>query len=178
MSSAFQFIRLSICAGAFAVASAFGGTFSYSYTFGDGTPVTGTFDGAQSGNLINNVSNVSLLLSGTPVAGPIFTDSWDNGSFSWVDGGAVVSIDGTQNNFFFVNSDYGHGDYNWTAYFLSLSGLDSVTSGWSSVSQPSDNPINSSWKVTPTSVPDSGATVAMLGGTLVGLAVLRRRFRS
>jgi VPDSG-CTERM motif len=162
-------------ASTFAV-SAFGDTFDYSYTFGSGDVVTGSFDGIVNGNLVNDLSNVSLNVNGVSIGGTMFVNSWDMVPFAWVAGGAVASFDGTQNNFWFVNSDWIDGDVSYTGYFLSLSALDAYSGDYSVANGfNNDNSLNSSWSLTRRSVPEGGATIALLGGALLGLAAFRRR---
>jgi len=166
-------------------------TFDYSYTFGGGvssggagSTVQGAFDGTLNGNLITNISNASVVFNGVSLGGIIYVEGSTNTGF--VDGVAVVSLDGTQNNFLFANSDIAAGDNTYTGYLYSKTG-NSVVQGHDFIQygdpvlyaydfNPVFSGINSSWTVTDVSVPDGGSTIALLGGVLGGLAVLRRRF--
>lgn len=92
--------------------------------------VSGSFDGTLSGNLISGISNVSVFINGLgPIGnGSLFADGYDTGTSSYVSGGAIASLDGTQNNFFFANSDLGVGDFSYNAYYYSFSQF-----GWGDV---------------------------------------------
>jgi hypothetical protein len=160
--------------------------FSLSYTFrggedsaGYGTTVAATFDGTLSGNLITDITDVSVYANGASMD-PIDVVSSYNGA-----NGAVVSVDGTQNSFYFQNAT--------VDYFASVTGEAAIQidGGYSQTDLsdagafaynedlPGDgDALNSSWTVTDlssSSVPDGGATVAMLGTALIGLAGLRRK---
>lgn len=181
-SSAARMNPIKKLAGLFAIAltlvgaRAFGDTFSYSYTFGDGDLVTGTFDGTLNGNLITDISHTTVTVAGYTLPGTVFDESLSG--LNYVDGGATASIDGTQNNLLFVNSDYANADFSFTGYFGSIT--DPATSdNVAQADNPSifgniaDVPQNSSWSVTVTSVPDGGMTLAMLGAALLVLACVR-----
>lgn len=176
---------LSLCAATLASSLA-ATSFDYSYTFGGGVVVSGTFSGNQSGNLISDISDASLLVNGSPLGGTVMAFGYDptatNLGTPWTGTGAVISIDGTQNSFLFTNRNVAAGDFSQTGWLYSVptSGgpftevvlRDPVTQvaylwNW-------DQPLNSSWTVR--SIPDGGATVALLGFALVGLGILRRRF--
>src|ERR1700679_862476 len=86
--------------------------FSFSYTFGGGptsygagSTVTGTFDGTlltPGGNLIEDITGASVIFEGVSL-GPVSSYGFDGGPV----GAAVVSVDGTQNSFDFVNGGPG-----------------------------------------------------------------------
>ncbi len=42
--------------------------YAFSYTFEQGSSVTGSFSGVANGNLINDLSDIHFSLNGTPVA--------------------------------------------------------------------------------------------------------------
>ncbi len=156
--------------------SSYGTEFEYSYTFHTGDVASGTFDGTLTGNLINNISNTTVTIDGYALTGTVFDESFSGSGY--VDGGSTVSIDGTQNNFLFINSDYAAGDFSFTGYFGSITdpafGADFVQAGGPSISgNVVDEPINSSWSVT--EVPDGGATLGMLVSGIAGLACFCRR---
>jgi hypothetical protein len=171
-----RFAKLSLCAFAFTLASVYGDTFSYSYTLGDGWTVNGTFQGTyDGGNLITGITNASVFIDGFSIdSGAGLTIYSYAPATYWTIGAAQVSIDGTENNFLFCRGDFyvpnstffwstsAFGDGYQTGFhdFIHLGRLDA--------DQPT---ITSNWKV-----PDSGTTIALLGGTFIGLAALRRRF--
>jgi MYXO-CTERM domain-containing protein len=177
------------------LASAYGGAFNFSYTFRSGDFATGSFDGTQNGNLITEISNVTLAINGSSIT-PVFSYSWTlplPATNSLENGGVVVSVDGTQNNFIFMDSEWINGGSHYSAYFFSKSspaafgypkyaeaGLTKspyrLAGGENSTA---DGPQNATWLVTKTSVSsvgDASSTMAMLFSALAGLALLRRRF--
>ena len=162
--------------------TAHAGIFAYSYTFGVGDIVTGTFVGTQNGNLIADISDATVLLNGISIGDAIYTAGFSI-PHVWgptADGLAVVSIDGTQNNFVFSASDLDHGG-NWLngeIASLSYPGWSGMAGTWNGKSD-FDVPMNISWSVRNiSSIPDTGATAAVLGVSLIGLAALRRRIIS
>jgi hypothetical protein len=153
-------------------AACYGDLFDLSYTFdsssiGSGTVVTGQFNGAATGNLINSISNLSLFFDGSSF-GTIFYSENVEGT-----GPAVLSFNGTQNDFVFAGtagdafvSDTGPHTAN------GIVALDLATS---SLALGAIDPRY--WTVvdvTTHSVPDSGATLIMLGLGLVSLACVSR----
>jgi hypothetical protein len=168
-----RFLALLAVALSLTAATAYGDLFNFSYTFdsnsigGIGAVATGTFDGDLSGNLINNISNASLFLDGSSF-GTVFYSENVEGT-----GPAVVSLDGTQNDFFFLSSS-GDG-------LASVSGP-STANAVIAFNLPTNSfaldGINlSNWSVidaSTSSVPDGGATIVMLGLGVAGLACVSR----
>ncbi|HWA27415.1 MAG TPA: VPDSG-CTERM sorting domain-containing protein [Lacunisphaera sp.] len=144
-------------------------TFEFSYLFGDGLTASGSFEGTQNGLDVGNISNVSLFLDGSEIAGPLYVASFDGLEFN---ANALVSFDALANNFFFATSDLAGGDFSYESIFY-LSGLAQASSiSLNFISQ--DDPINvQNWSLT--AVPDQGPTVAVLAIGLAGLAGFRRR---
>ncbi len=110
-------LMFSIAIGLFAATLAHADTFKYTWQFDDGSKVIGTFDGVANGNLVSNLSNISVAIDGVAFVG--------NGSlldFSWnpdrtlVRGGATASFNGLDNNFFFVDTDIINDPF-YTNYF-------------------------------------------------------------
>ena len=102
-------LPIAIAAVASLSGPAYAGHFTFSEAMGGGKTVTGSFDGTASGNLITDLSNISVTADGTA-----YTENGALGAISWADfengagfdtaGSAVLSFDGTQNDFFFFNS--------------------------------------------------------------------------
>jgi hypothetical protein len=179
---------------AFVLSPAHADEFSLSYTSGDAdysdgppTLVTSTFDGTLNGNLITDISDVTVDVNGQSI-GPVYAESWDFTSGYFVSGGSVVSLDGTQNNFLFINAPYVEGDYGpYTGYLYSISGspgtesfvhIDDNSTYAADVSFDTGSPFNSSLVITDitrASVPDGGTTAALLGLGLAALALARRK---
>lgn len=85
-------------------------TYNYSYTltkrFNDPVKVTGSFEGTASGtNLVTNLSHITAFIDGIAFLGngSLFSGHIDS-SGDWHDGGAIASLDGLENNFFFSNA--------------------------------------------------------------------------
>ena len=118
---------LAVCGGA-----AHASTYDFSYTFNsisnDPAPiVTGTFDGTLSGNLLTNISDVSIAVNGVAFNGPLFFGSWDPsagtaGEVNFAPNAAVVSTNGTQNNFVIVDTNDPTLSSNWTNLFYYVNG--------------------------------------------------------
>jgi hypothetical protein len=148
--------------------SSHGGEFDYSYTFHNGDVATGSFDGTLAGNLISDISNTTVTIDGYTVTGTILDESFSG--IQYVIGGATVSLDGTQNNFLFINSDS-------SGYFGSIT--DGALGDFVQADDPFifgnivDLPINSSWSVT--AVPEGGTTIAMLLSGIMGMACFWHR---
>jgi hypothetical protein len=147
--------------------------FNYEYTFGDGLVVSGSLDGTQSGNFVENISNVSVFFNGTAMLGTVFTSKYDGSNYL---GGPVVSFDATKNNFLLANSDLAAGDFGYDAVFYMLN--ESVfadtavafsTQGFASQDWPT---ASEKWSLT---VPEGGSTAVLLCAAGVGLALVRRK---
>lgn len=86
-----------------------GALFNYSYVFGTGYTVTGSLEGVQNGDFVDNVHNVTVVFDGTPMIGTVYTGKY---VFPHIPvNGPVVSFDASKNNFFFANHDAVGGDY-------------------------------------------------------------------
>jgi hypothetical protein len=161
-----------------------------------GTTINLTFDGTLNGNLITVTSDWTLTVDNNVLI------ALGTGSSDAAGGGpSVISLNGTQNNFQF-NSTYAGAD-NYFTEFYSFTGSAAVTydggtdviSAYEQRQTPPSNlvnavdesfggdPLNASYTITdltaplpPSSVPDTGATVAMLGVAVASLTVLRRQF--
>ena len=168
-------------------------TYNFAYTFLDLSKVTGSFDGNANGNIISDISNISVLFNGTPINGGGNTFQSEKiyqfgpGDCSWYcSGTAVVSFDGTQNNFMFVD----HVDPQNTRYnsiFFSLRNSSSLTTNYTGVSTgglgASDEPYGavgqtmysaSRWSVT--AVPEPETFVLLLTGIgMIGAVVKLRK---
>jgi len=87
---------LAACSGA-----AHASTFDFSYTFTSGQTVSGSLDGTLSGNLVTDISDVSLTFDGQAFNGPLFIGSFDttSGGVNYAANSAVVSTNAALNDF-------------------------------------------------------------------------------
>jgi hypothetical protein len=115
---------LAACSGA-----AHASTFDFSYTFNsisnDPAPlVTGTFDGTLNGNLLTNISDVSVAVNGVAFNGTLSIGSWDPsaGEANFAPNAAVVSTNGALNNFVIVDTNDPTLTSNWTNLFYYING--------------------------------------------------------
>ncbi len=169
--------------------SVFADAFDFSYNFANQpVTVTGTLTGTQNGNFVTDVNVTSLIINGYSVSGTIYTSQYAQG-LGWINSGQpIVSFDGSFNNFGFITSDVTIGDYNNNDgfYMITFNGVheaDAYHFGGGSNVLVTDAPsLNANWSLTKSSlpqstssVPDSGATLAMVGGLFLTLAAFRRR---
>jgi hypothetical protein len=188
-----------------AVMSARADSFTLNYTFGGaaasggaGTTIVATFDGTLNGNLITGISNATLTMNGLSFGSAYGYGIVGTSNPLWTNGAAVLSLDGTQNNFGFFNTNTPVLN-SYTSYLLSLtgaaatqynggdSGIYAVNSlGLSINAYDQADPgtgtgLNASYKVTNLSnpsVPDNGTTLVMLGMAIAGMIGLRRKLKS
>lgn len=124
------------------------------------------------GNLITNISNVHVTLDGTDFVTPLYVASFA--------GAITASLDGTQNNFLFVDSDWAHGDFVNTNYYYSDS------SGAYAYNQHTNQAGGEAYEgnqfratadqEAPVPTPEPASWALMLGGFgLVGYAMRNRR---
>lgn len=152
--------------------------FDFSETFEGGVLLTGSFDGTLNGNLITNLSHISVLVNGVAFvgSGSLFASHYDGG---WVSGGGVASLDGTQNNFLFVDVDLPN-NFDYTNFFYSIPGFTDafVNPGGVVIADPA--PTNFTAHVheqaQAAAVPEPAAWMLMLGGFgFVGASLRQRR---
>jgi hypothetical protein len=169
-------LRILACAAALLAASAANATtYNFSYTFserfsGQGTSlVTGSFDGTASGNLITDLTNISVFRDGEQFgSGNLYSFLFTGRS------PAVASFDGLENNFLFSTSSYqiGGGNYNGNTFGISTQYHDAYVQGGNGGAR-GDNYSATRWSVT--AVPEPATYAMLLGGLgLVGAMVRRR----
>jgi hypothetical protein len=164
-----------------AAISSYADTFNYSVTFDSfGSAhgvVSGQFDGTQSGNIITDLSNATVLINGVSVGPNLFIRSVSNEGLDV----PVVSFDPALNNFVFSLYDtaspvfaFGDGLVGSANLFVSysnelrFSARQDVRLG---------DPSWSLVDVSTSSVPDCGMTINMLIMAVAGLAGFRRKLR-
>ena len=180
-----RLLQLSVLASTLSFTACFGNVFDYSFTFGDGSVVNGSFDGTQNGNLINGITNASVFVNGNSIdtGAGIFAEGY-NASHKFQNGLAQVSIDGSQNSFLFANGDLGGGQ-SYTGYFFSFGYgpgnpdlMEALDAGHGFYNYNLATLTSSNWKViehSSQSVPDTNSTVGLFGSAVIGLAAFRRR---
>ena len=152
-------------------------TFDWSETFEGGVVLTGSFDGTLNGNLITNLSHISVLVDGVAFvgSGSLYASHYDNG---WVSGGGVASLDGSQNNFLFVDVDLPN-DFDYSNFFYSIPGFTDtfITPGGSlGASPPPTNFTARARGQQPAAVPEPAAWMLMVGGFgFVGAGLRQQR---
>jgi hypothetical protein len=164
------------------VASSYGESFDYSaFNLADDVIVSGSFDGTLNGNVITDVSDASVFINGTSL-GSITVRSFSNDSF--VDGGAEVSLDAKQNNFFFAAAGFDSisqdsffsltdpaVDFNNPFIRYTDAGVDGSRDYWPTQFF--------EWSVIDTGaspVPDASSTLVILGISVVAMALFRQEF--
>ncbi len=180
MSKLNRLLAALLASSALAVSSASAALFNFTYSFDDGTFVSGSLSGDQNGQFVDNVSGVSFTVNGLSFVDPIFTFSYDSNTTSYLPG-PVVSFDLAQNNFVFATSDLAASDFSYNYLFAILgssTGVDLVTAytydPYVGSQETSDTPAR--WSLTLAPVPEAGSTLALSGIALLGL-IAGRRFR-
>ncbi|MDD2852202.1 MAG: PEP-CTERM sorting domain-containing protein [Desulfuromonadaceae bacterium] len=158
--------------------------YNFSFNFNGWDLFTGSFTGDANGNVINNLSNISV----DQFDGPIY-----NFGANHVAGGAVASFDGFQNYFYFTESPQGNNWGNEDNLWFDSSYISTIGAGWYSsywyggtYDECGDYASLASWSVTPinppTSEPAAGAapvpepgTLALLGIGMGSLAIYGKR---
>lgn len=167
-----------VSAAALVCAAADATPFAFTDLLQTGQMVTGTFDGDLSGNLITNMSNISVWVDGIAYAGngSLFNAHLDGG---WA-GTGTASLDGSQNNFIFVNSDLAGGDGNFSNFFYSISevgdaAINTITGQYGTTTPPTAFRAHAVEQQV-RAVPEPASWAMMIGGFgLVGASLRTRR---
>jgi hypothetical protein len=171
---------LAACSGA-----AHASTYEFTYAFADGVDsITGTLDATLSGNVLTNITGVSVSFDGTAFSGPLHIGSWDatTGAPNYAPGAAVISTDGSLNNFFISDTTdpANNGATNWF-YFVNGTTPDqygshevfgAMTSGLGAYDNDQNGGLGT-WSLQPVPVP--AALPLMLSGLGFFAAARRRR---
>ena len=153
---------LAACGGA-----AHASTFDSSYTFSDGQQLSGSLDGTLSGDLVTNISNVSVTFDDTVftanlLGGTFVPSSTGNnvGAYSYGANSAVVSTNAALNNFIFADNNDPQAN-NATNWFYFVNGTTPTGEGAQEVEAGNintaniafDNPGSGTWSLTPVPLP-------------------------
>lgn len=167
--------------------------YDFSTTLSGGTLITGSFTGDASGNIIQNLSNISVSANGIALSGSgsLFSAHVVSGT-NYQSGGAVVSFDGHDNNFLFIDSNY-PSDLGFTNFFGDITAARTLINGtpsteralyYPAVINPPDTFIVSGYDSTflvvqrdVSSIPEP-TSIALLGLGLLGLVSFRRRSKA
>jgi hypothetical protein len=170
-------------------------TYNFSYTFQSGLKLTGSLDGDPNGNLVENLSNISVLLDGSAMTitpgpfpgihafGTIYSGGWNSTDGFTPSQPAVVSFDGKQNNFLFIDSDF-PADFSGSYFFIitdpsfyyANASMGATASGTDGGVVSTDNiEDDSRWSLTPATVPDASSSLALLSMAGLALGVVRQK---
>jgi hypothetical protein len=142
--------------------------------------VSGSFEGTANGNLVSNLSNISVFINGVAFNknGELmnYAFKYNEGDNGWVSDIAQVSFDGTENNFLFVDDLY-NTDFT-SNFFRSQSAFNETAAcHWWSYSDYvyiSDQLDHRNWKLTQADVPEPASPGLLLLG-LACVAGIRRQ---
>jgi len=176
--------RAALAAASFLLAmNAHATVFSFSYTFGDSSTITGTLRGDAAGDYVNNISDVHVVFDGTAFSGVSFAGSYDPMTQQWgAAGSAVVSTHAELNNFILADADpNGVGVVNNYFYFINdpAYGQEVFAANYNLPAMPValDNPAAGTWSLVaePAAVPEPSSIALTLGALgMLGIARGRR----
>jgi len=163
--------------------------YDYSYTFTDGKVLSGSFTGVASGNLITNLTNISVTYNNVAFNGNGSLSNFGINNYAWNLGQGVVSFNGLANNFAFLDSTLFNGTHTNFTYFITNSGPSNYdvraenTNGTYSYSYDDTGYNAANWHVTPAggsasavATPEPGTMMLLGSGVLTfGLSRFRRR---
>ncbi|MBV6319664.1 PEPxxWA-CTERM sorting domain-containing protein [Duganella violaceipulchra] len=177
-----KIIRLLACAGLLAAsAAAQAASYQFSYHFLDGEVLSGSFDGNANGNLITDLSNISISVNGAAFGGGTHFYSFGVDG-SYVDGAGLASFDGKANQFLFVNADVIHGGVPTHSLVSgafngsqtdALGFYDAIAGVGYGEGDGGDPYAAARWSVT--AVPEPATYAMLLGGLALTGALARRR---
>ena len=157
--------------------------FKYSYVFGDGTTVEGSFSATVNGDFVTGFSNITAAIDGDEFYGngSLINYGYNAETGLWVVGEAVANLSGTYANFVFAaDPEF----FNNTNFFRVLSDSEDMTGNTTAIKigegvylDVSDYSFAPSrWTLTAvTAVPEPGSFARLMAGLGVMGVVVRRR---
>jgi hypothetical protein len=168
-------IKAAACVALLAAASAHADTFDFSYTFDDGSLVTGSLDGSLVGDTVQNVSDIHASYKGIAFTGTLSAAGL-NSDATLFDQPAVVSTDASKNNFAFTDAvdtaALNAGSF-LTFFEMTAAGVTAGNANLTENNASFDLGPNGSWSLKPVPLP-AGFLLFSSGLGLCG--ALRRRF--
>jgi hypothetical protein len=150
--------------------------FSFSYTFGDSTSVTGTLHGTADGDFIKNISDIHLAIDNIAFGGALFQGGYNPLTQQFGTSDAILSTKAELNNFVFADTDPS-GPNAASKYFYFINdpayGQEVFGVNYDTNQLALDNPAASTWKLA--EVPEPASLALTLGALGLMGAVRRRR---
>ena len=161
-------------------------SYDFSYSYGAGQVITGSFKGQDlGGGLVGDITNVKAFVNGTAFNGPLA--AWRHTSPScnncYTSTGAVASANFDDNNFFFTDGNPSTNSPPQSNWFYIVPWPDPAGMGTQYFQAPStyfnydNNTVNpSGWSLTAAAVPEPSVWAMMISGlALMGVALRRRK---
>ena len=174
-------LKLTALTAALMAGGAHAADFNFSYTFDDGSAITGSLSGDLNGSFVESVSNIHVLLNDVEFSGaPLYAASWNPDTLNWDSAPARISTDASKNNFIFADSNVPT-DFGATNYFYftndASNGQAVFATNINTGQIAYDAPGSGSWSLTPAAVP-LPASAWFFTTSIGAIAALGRRRRA
>lgn len=178
-----RLIQITEVSMAFACATvpSHGELFNFSYTFQDGTKISGILSGTPTaGGIVGDVSAIEEFLNGVALSGPIYADHFvtspEGGShITGIPDSAIVSTDITKNNFDFIWGTPAPGNDFVTFAMRNFSFADVLLITPGEIHSDRPAAIQSSWSLTHVAETNTALTDLLGFGFVMGLYSLMHR---